>query len=56
MRNASAHLLQAQAERLGALHGVDEPALAHRLFDDVTKVFKKLQGEQETWLIGLISS
>lgn len=40
----SAHLLQAQADRLGALHGVDELAFAHRLFDDVTKVFEKLEG------------
>lgn len=38
-----AHLLQAEAHDLGALYGVDELALAHRLLYDVTKVFKILQ-------------
>lgn len=40
--HASAHLLQTQTDSLGALHGVDELALAQSLFDDVTKVLKVL--------------
>lgn len=39
----SAHLLQAQTDCLGALYWIDELALAHRFFDDVTKVSKVLE-------------
>ena len=43
-----AHLLQTEADRLGALDGADEFALAYGLFNDVAKVFKVLEKNTNT--------